>query len=145
MSRGTLETIGYTEPNALQCIDRFLAYPRAYLVDIRYKPWSKWNPQWNREALKTRYPHRYIYQPGLGNLNYGHRDLPIQLADPAPHIAHLATMLIRGTSYLLLCACKDYEHCHRKLVYELVMTALGQPSVPIPISRAEVIAVSLWD
>lgn len=139
----TLDTIGYTEQDALQRIDAFLARPRCYLVDIRYKPWSKWNPRWNRPALQARYPHRYVHLPGLGNLHYGHRDQPIQLADPEPHIAHLAAMLTRGTSYLLLCACKDYEHCHRKAVYDLIMTALGQP--PVPVVREELIAVSLWD
>lgn len=140
---GTLETIGYTQQDAWQRIETFVARPRAYLVDIRFKPYSTWNPRWNRTALQARYPHRYVHLPGLGNLNYGHRDQPIQLADPDRHVAHLAEMLVRGTSYLLLCACKDYEHCHRKTVYDLVMIALGQP--PVPVVREAPIAVSLWD
>ena len=143
MTIGRLETIGYTEPDALSRIDAFLAHSQAYLVDIRYKPWSKWNPRWNRTSLQARYPHRYVHLAGLGNLNYGHPDPPILLAHPEPHIRDLAEMLTRGTSYLLLCACKDYERCHRKAVYELIQAALGQPA---EVSTKEVlIAVSLWD
>ena len=143
MTIGTVATIGYTEPDALQRIDTFVAQPRAYLVDIRLKPWSRWNPFWNRTNLQARYPYRYVHLAGLGNVNYGQRDQPIQLVDPAPHIAHLAEMLTHGTSYLLLCACKDYARCHRKVVYELLLAALDQPSAPR--GRETLVAVSLWD
>jgi hypothetical protein len=143
MTIGTLQTIGYTEPDALGRVDTFVAQPRAYLVDIRFKPWRKWNPRWNRNALQARYPKRYVHLPGLGNVNYGHRDQPIQLADPEQHLAHLVDMLTHGTSYLLLCACKDYEQCHRKVVYDLLLATLGQ--LPAPVTREALVAVSLWD
>ena len=146
MTLGRFETIGYTEPHALARIDAFVAQSQSHLVDIRFKPWSRWNPFWNRENLKACYPYRYVHMRGLGNLNHGRRDLPIELVHPGPHIATLAEMLTRGTSYLLLCACKDYERCHRKVVYEMVMAALGQPvTAPSTMPPPELIAVSLWD
>jgi uncharacterized protein (DUF488 family) len=131
--RGRLETIGYTQISAAEQIETFLAQPRSYLVDIRYKPYSKWNTTWNRNILQARYPKRYIHLPGLGNVNYAHKDLPIQLADPQRHLAHLVEMLQQGCSYLLLCACKEYARCHRKVVYELLSAALAPMDVPEPV------------
>jgi hypothetical protein len=141
---GELVTIGYTEPNALGRIDAFVAQPRAYVVDIRYKPWSKWNSNWSRNMLSARYPKRYIHLPGLGNVNYGQKQAAIQLADPERHIRHLAEMLQHGCSYLLLCACKDYAQCHRKVVYELILAAMGQPVSVVP-SQPVYTVQSLWE
>jgi hypothetical protein len=124
MTRGRLETIGYTEADAASRIETYLSQPRSYLVDIRYKPYSRWNPNWNRQALKVRYGRQYVHMPGLGNVNYGKPGLPITLANPEQHLSDLATAINQGASYLLLCACKDYERCHRKTVYERIMAIL---------------------
>ena len=48
---GTLHTLGYTEPNAQQRLDEFLAQPHTGLVDIRYSPHSRWRPEFNQAAL----------------------------------------------------------------------------------------------
>lgn len=128
MNIGRLETIGYTQAYAHEQIEAFLACSRSYLVDIRYKPYSKWNPNWSRETFAKRYRHQYVHLPGLGNLNYAQKGAPIRLADPDRHVAHLAECLKRGASYLLLCACKDYEQCHRKVVYECILAVLGDAS-----------------
>lgn len=140
---GMLATIGYTEPDAQVRIDAFVAQPRAYLVDIRLRPYSRFRPQWNRPALQTRYHRRYVHLRGLGNVHYQDRKLPIHLLDPEPYLQHLAEQLTRGTSYLLLCACKDYEHCHRKVVYERIMLALGGQA-EAGASGGAVYALSLW-
>jgi hypothetical protein len=142
---GTLATIGYLEPDAQARIDAFLAHPRAYLVDIRLRPYARFRPQWNRPALHARYHGRYVHLRGLGNVHYQDKRLPIHLLDPEPHIQHLAEQLTRGTSYLLLCACKDEEHCHRKVVYERIMLALGAQSGKRAVPVGAVYALSLWD
>lgn len=140
--RGSLSTLGYTEDGAMDRVDTFLTQRRSYLVDIRLKPYaSSFQPQWNRDALNSHYRGQYIWIKGLGNTNYQHRNLPFHLLDPEQHIWHLAEMLKEGCSYLLLCACKDYKHCHRKLVHDRILVALGeQQELVVP----EVVVSSLW-
>ena len=152
MTLGRLHTLGYTEPEAAERIETFLARPRSILVDIRYKPYSGFNPNWNRNALKARYPRQYVHLPGLGNINNGQKGLPIVLADPERHVSHLASQLKRGVSYLLLCACKHYERCHRKTVYEQIMATLDPMSTlalaeaPAVLVAVEAVAApSLWE
>lgn len=145
---GTLATIGYTEPDAQARIDAFVAAPRAYLVDIRLTPYSRFRPEWNRPALQARYGRQYVHLRGLGNVNHQDRRLPIHLLDPEPHLQHLAACLLHGHSYLLLCACKDYTRCHRKVVYEQIMQALAgarpaREKAVLPVGA--VVALSLWD
>ena len=127
MSIGTLETIGYTEKDAAQRIDAFLTLPRSGLIDIRYSPKSRVDAQWTKEALQAKYGSKqYIHLPCFGNVNYRHRDQPIRLANPRERLDSVVNALLRGCSLILLCACKDYERCHRKTVYDLIMREVAQ-------------------
>lgn len=121
-----LLTIGYTEPNALERIDAFLAGDRAthILCDIRYRPYSRYRPAFNRGALVQRYGEQYHLLPALGNVNYIDPTKGIVLNDPDRGIHDVLDLLKSGRSLMLLCACKDYARCHRKVVYELVMAAM---------------------
>jgi hypothetical protein len=131
MSIGTLETIGYAEKDATQRIDAFLAQPRTGLVDIRYSPRCRWNAQWNKSALQAKYGTRkYIHLPCFGNVNYHRPGQPISLANPRERLETVVNALLRGSSLMLLCACKDYEQCHRKTVYDLIMREVKQRQAP---------------
>jgi uncharacterized protein (DUF488 family) len=122
MTLGTLETIGYSEPGAVARIETFLTRPRSGLVDIRYSPRCRWDAQWNAAALLAKYGStKYIHLKCFGNVNYNCPGQPIQLAAPEERLNSLVNALLAGSSLLLLCACKDYERCHRKVVYDLVM------------------------
>ncbi len=121
MNIGTLETIGYAEPDAAQRIAKFLAQPRTGLIDIRYSPRCRWDAQWNKSALQAKYTRQYIHLRCFGNVNYNKPGQPIQLANPNERLASLVNFLLNDASLMLLCACKDYEHCHRKTVYDLMM------------------------
>ena len=151
MDTGRLETIGYTQANARTRIDAFVARPLSYLVDIRYKPYCGWNPNWNRQALKAHYGRRYVHLQGLGNLNHAQKGAPIVLADPEQWIAHLASELERGCSYLLLCACKQDERCHRRLVYERILAVLDPRDEPVEVMAVHTeyvptyATLSLWE
>ena len=57
-------------------------------------------------------------------VNYRLADAPIQLADPKAGIPWAVQALQAGYSLILLCACEDYERCHRKTVKELIENAL---------------------
>lgn len=122
----TILTIGYTEPNAQSRIDEFLQDENAALVDIRLNPRSRWQPAFNKSALEKRYPAQYIHVEALGNVNYKDRARGIDLLDARSGISQLVYLIARGYPLMLLCACKDYERCHRKVVYELVMAELNK-------------------
>lgn len=148
MIRGTLETIGYLEADAEERIAAFLAQPATSLIDIRLTPYSRYWPTWNKPMLKARYGRQYAHLRGLGNVSSHDRNQPIHLLSPETHIQHLAEQLLRGHSYLLLCACKHYERCHRKVVYErilLTMGALTRAASGAQKDAGILVAQSLWD
>ena len=124
MNTGTLLTIGYTEPDAAQRIATFLAQPHTGLVDIRYSPRCTWDAQWDKSALQVTYGQQYVHERCFGNVNYRKKGGPIQLVNPDERLPVVVRYLMNGGSLMLLCACKDYEHCHRRTVYELVMSAV---------------------
>jgi hypothetical protein len=66
-SVGTVETIGYTEPDAARRVADFLRRPQTFLVDIRYALWSRWRPEWNKNALYTIYGRRYLHIHGISS------------------------------------------------------------------------------
>ncbi len=126
MTTGTLYTLGYAEPNATERLETLMAQPRTAIVDIRSVPYSRWTASWNRRTLMHKYgPIRYHHVGELGNVNYNKPDLPIQLADPDVWVQKCVKSLQQGWSLVLLCACKDYEQCHRKTVYQLIQAALA--------------------
>ena len=122
----TILTIGYTEPDAQARIDEFLADENAALVDIRLQPRSHWQPAFNKSALEARYPAQYVHVEALGNVNYKDRARGIDLLDAKRGISQLVYLIAQGYPVMLMCACKDYERCHRKVVYELIMSELDK-------------------
>ena len=128
VERGTIYTVGYADTEAETQLERLMRMPRTLLVDIRCSPRSRWFPLWNRAALERRYGGRYVWEPRLGNVNYQHKDLGIQLAPGYEDaVCELAVLLVEGTSLVLLCACKNPRACHRSLVARLIQDLLPAP------------------
>lgn len=99
---------------------------RALIVDTRLSPWCGWSMLWQRDRLAARYGEYYQWQGHLlGNTNHGQPGKPIHLADEAAGIALLCRWLEQEITLLLLCACADYERCHRSVIYEKVKEQLG--------------------
>lgn len=122
---GELLTLGYTEPDALARLDAFMERPDTGLVDIRYSPRSRWKPVFNQAALIERYGAlKYGHCKALGNVNYNKPGEPMKLSDPFMGVRMVLQLLQGGRSLILLCACKDYERCHRKTAYDLIMATL---------------------
>jgi uncharacterized protein (DUF488 family) len=115
-----LYTLGYAAFGSDQELARLMADPRMLLIDIRFLPVSRWRPQWRKAALSAAYGRRYKHMRGLGNMNYKHRDRGIQLYDPDASLRQLRVWMREGYSLVLLCACSNYEQCHRRLVYDLL-------------------------
>ena len=61
-------------------------------------------------------------------MNYNKPGKSIKLLEPAIGARLIIRLLQNGRSLVLLCACKDYERCHRKTVYDLVMDTLNDNS-----------------
>ena len=129
VERGTIYTLGYSQPKAAVRLERLMRHPYTLLVDVRYQPVSRWNPHWNLAALAGRYGQRYVWDRRIGNIHYWSRDRGILL--PAGHqeaVREAAGLLCAGTSLVLLCACGDERSCHRSYVAKLIQDALPAPT-----------------
>lgn len=125
---GKLIPFGYATKGTEERLAELMQDEDMMLMDIRLKPVSRWRPVWNRDALSAAWKRRYFWVGfKLGNKNYNN-DLPIELVDPSG-VSSITELLRQDQSVVLLCACKDYERCHRKVVAELVRQQL--PGVEI--------------
>jgi Protein of unknown function, DUF488 len=123
--QGTLYTLGYAHPDAPAQLDRLMRQSSMLLLDIRYAPFSRWMPTWNRWALASRYGDRYQWEQRLGNLNYQQKERGIQLATGHQEaIVQAALMLTQGFSLVLLCVCKHEKACHRLVVAQAIQEAM---------------------
>jgi activating signal cointegrator 1 len=97
----------------------------AVLVDIRYSPWSP-NPRWRKPALQVLVgADRYLWIQDLGNVNYKSGG-PIRLLWPEAGVEYVRPILGRRP-IVLLCACRDWETCHRRDAAEYLAEALQAP------------------
>ena len=97
-----------------------MSNPYTLLLDIRYRPISRYRPQWNKSRLQAQWGTRYKHCRTLGNINYKDRSQPIVLLDPEPTITIVAQHLESGNNIIVMCACKSHDECHRKPVIELI-------------------------
>ncbi|EFH82739.1 DUF488 family protein [Ktedonobacter racemifer] len=111
---------GYAGAGGEERLHQLMQDEKAILCDIRLSPRSKWYPQFNGKALRETYGARYLWLgETLGNKNYNN-DEGIVLADPERGITRLMAGLRKGYTLILLCACKQYESCHRHTVVDLL-------------------------
>ena len=130
---GKLYTVGYAGLQSIEQLQSFLAQ-KIFLVDIRYYPSSRWQPEWSRKQLIARFAPNYRHIRELGNINYHSLDLPIQLLDAKQGISWIVPMLQQGQDMCLLCACADWQRCHRREVAELIQRELADIQ-PIHLSK----------
>ena len=129
IERGTIYTLGYTQPKAAATLERLMRHRRVLLVDVRYQPVSHWAQHWNRTSLAGRYRERYVWERRLGNVHYWDREHPIELAPGYQEaVCEAVALVCAGTSLVLLCACRDERACHRSLIAKLIQDALPVPA-----------------
>lgn len=129
IERGTIYTLGYSQRKAAATLERLLRQSQILLLDVRYQPTSRWNPEWNRADLAARYGEQYRWERRLGNVNYWSRERGIQLpAGSQGAVQEAASLLLAGTSLVLLCCCGDERACHRTLIAKLIQDALPAPT-----------------
>ena len=81
---GKIIPFGYAQ-SGMSELEKLMKDEKAYVVDIRLSPWSKWQ-EWNQTKLVERFRERYIHMPELGNLNY-RQGKPIKIANAERHLA----------------------------------------------------------
>ncbi len=119
---GRVATIGYHQLQAWQIMTRIVYEHGWYLVDIRSDRRS-YLDEWSAASLRRHFRYSYHAAPELGILQTQHPDRPVQsvqLADPATGLEKITTWLEAGYNCLLLCACPDWQCCHRKQVAQLL-------------------------
>jgi uncharacterized protein (DUF488 family) len=120
----TLYTIGYTS----RSIDELAGLAKANqagIIDIRFQAWSR-HPKWRKADLAKSLAHRgveYSHIRELGNIHYD-RPGPIEIAKPDLGCQMLWEAL-QDHSQIILCACPDFESCHRKTVADLMARKFG--------------------
>jgi uncharacterized protein (DUF488 family) len=102
-------TLGYSG-RKLDEVKAFVDEKQAILFDIRYSPRSR-NPTWNEGNLRQALGARYKHIRALGNANYRGNSVRIQDFDTG-----LQAITRSGRPVILMCACKEYEHCHRSVL-----------------------------
>ncbi len=124
---GSLATFGYAAKNTLREIGWAMrSNPQALVIDTRLSPWCQWSHVWRRASLEIAWERRYIWRGDwLGNVNHHDSTLPIQLANEEAGIAWLVRGLEKGYTLILLCACANYDHCHRKVIVNRVRARCG--------------------
>jgi uncharacterized protein (DUF488 family) len=117
-----LYTLGYSgwTPEAIQEAAQSL---NAVVCDIRYAPASR-HPQWRKHQLVQLLGSRYQHVQALGNRNYKSGG-PVALTDYDTGKQVIAEILATGQSVILMCACKNLVHCHRRTAAEQLAADLG--------------------
>lgn len=88
----------------------------ADLFDIRYSAGSM-NPDYSGKRLAERLGFRYNHIRPLGNENYKRDNAPIKIMDYA---AGLIAIQCNPKPVVLMCACREYDSCHRHTVSQML-------------------------
>jgi hypothetical protein len=141
-SQRTIYPVGYGMDGAHQYIDQLMAQPQMLLIDTRCSPKSRW-ADWREGALRAKYGTRYRWAGAyLGNVNF--QGGPIQIANLEEGLRGLHLYLDEGYDLLLLCQCRDYYSCHRKVIVDhLVERTSVEVIQPGPLQRASATIMAL--
>lgn len=114
----TVYHVGYSKHGTEQSLESIMLDEKVHLIDTRHKAYSR-IPWATGDALNAKYGHRY-HDAGkyLGNINHKSKDGPIQIANLALGIKGLCQHIDKDETLVLLCGCKEYEKCHRKVIVE---------------------------
>jgi hypothetical protein len=116
---GNVATIGYHQPQAWQIVTRMVAEQGRHLIDIRADRRSSLE-EWSVASLRRHFRSSYHAVPELGEVNQPASAYSIQLLDQTTGLAKVDLLLSAGFDCLLLCACSDWQRCHRRQVAQLL-------------------------
>ena len=160
----TLWTIGHSNHGAEQFAALLDTPGIEYLVDIRSYPYSRFAPQFNREALKPWLESRgmrYVFmgedlggRPDRDDLYDAEGHALYGLMAREPRFQHGINRLVRGSEHhrlAIMCSCGQPDDCHRRLLVGKVAVESGlelrhilpdgsviaERTVPLPSSTAQ--------
>jgi len=116
----TIWTIGHSTKPAEEMLERLQGYGIDRLIDVRTKPFSRWNPQFNKDQLclflaanDINYDWRGLNLGGLGkNVGYSQNiDNVIALS--------------QTENIVLMCSEGDFRKCHRFSILAPDLTSRG--------------------
>jgi uncharacterized protein (DUF488 family) len=136
----TLYTLGYTGIEPQEILDAAKRVD-AIIADIRISPRSR-HPQWNGHALRGAWGSHYLHLPVLGNKNYkGEYGIGVMLKNPELGADTVLALLV-NRPVILLCACPNWETCHRRNAAEFIQQRRPTLSV-IHLSTSDLRALGL--
>ncbi len=116
-----LYTIGHSVRKSKEVIDKLLERQITVLVDVRSRPYSKYNPQFNRESFRdeiTENGIQYVYR----GRNLGGLDKNIKWDEA---ISELIVAANKGKRVCVMCSEGNPNDCHRKSKIEPAISSRG--------------------
>ena len=89
------------------------AKTEALILDARFKPYSRFRPEWNQQRLAELFGTDYQHVPALGNRNYKGGADEIEIIDLE---AGITLIEASGRPVIILCTCKAPEGCHTTVI-----------------------------
>ena len=133
--RGTLYSIGHGNKGIEQFIQELQSFDIQYLADVRSKPYSKWNPEYNQAPLKVRMREAGITYMYMGDVlggipvdsscyTDGHIDYS-KMAEKETFIKGLQRLITANDKQInlaVMCSESEPSMCHRsKLIGQELM------------------------
>ena len=148
MSVGPILTVGHSDRALADFLDLLAVMGAAGVADVRSYPASRRFPWFGAESLARELAATGIAYRTFGRALGGRRALRDSGAHPAleprwrPYAEHMGTAAFRaGVAALLdwaatlpgpvalLCAERDPEHCHRRLIADWLVAVAGRPVI----------------
>lgn len=101
----------------------YIKSTEAIAVDIRHAPYSNFNPFWSKKSLKRSLGSSYTHIPEFGNRAYKEKG-QYDIVDIDAGIQKLKFYLDLDFDCVLICACEDYNTCHRRIISEQIKSQL---------------------
>jgi uncharacterized protein (DUF488 family) len=150
-------TVGYGTRSVDELAAVLHAYAIEFLIDVRSAPYSRYKPEFSKDALEAQIKERGLRYLFMGDSLGGRPDDPTCYVDGRVDyarvqdrpfyqagIARLKTAFAQGRRIALMCSESKPEECHRTKLIGATLTALGIPVAHIDehdalLTQAEVV------
>mgnify|MGYP000874246442 CR=1 FL=1 len=116
----TIKTIGYGLKKIDEFVDKLKENKIKVLVDVRTRPFSRWNPKYSRAPLETELAKHNIKYIFKGN-NLGGLGVNIDFETTVDEVVKLSSIV----GLVVMCTETDYKKCHRFTVLTPAFEAKG--------------------
>jgi len=141
MEKPVIFTVGHSNKPIEKLIEELHHFDIKYVIDVRSQPYSKYNPQYNKENLKASLSEKGIVYAWWGKQLGGRPEDPSVYTDGKvdyeklkvkPYFREGIERLIKahrkGIRVALLCSEREPARCHRS---KLIGQALKEKNIPV--------------